>query len=362
MQKSIVFQTHPGIPSCHAAVLCETSQGDLLSAWYAGSAEGAPDSVILGGRLAVGTAEWQSPEIWVNVSGHAAGNPRLFWGPDGAVWLIAPVNYGHWCRGGTRLFLKRSYDNGHTWTDLETFLQRGGVLGKNKPMHLPPAIWLVPAEYEREWQVVFIRSADNGQRWSLVEPPGQKPCLHQPSLVRLGSGELLAYMRSWEGFVYQTRSRDQGLTWTPPEPTEILNNNSGIDLLRLRSGRLVLACNPVGLGKDGKATCAPETLPAGTYRRTRIEQAELDHYLESGGEEGNIRFPHWGPRTPLSLLVSEDEGKTWRKALDVESGDGEFSYPAVIQAVDGGIHLIYTWQRRQIRHASFDESELMAES
>jgi predicted neuraminidase len=62
-------------------------------------------------------------------------------------------------------------------------------------------------------------------------------------------------------------------------------------------------------------------------------------------------------RTPLSLAVSLD-GETWRDSLVLEDGPGEYSYPAVIQAVDGTLHITYTWNRQRIRHVSVAPDEL----
>ncbi len=58
-------------------------------------------------------------------------------------------------------------------------------------------------------------------------------------------------------------------------------------------------------------------------------------------------------RTPLNVALSED-GRTWRMAAVLEDAPGEYSYPAVIQGVDGRVHVVYTWQRRRIKHAVVD--------
>ena len=85
--------------------------------------------------------------------------------------------------------------------------------------------------------------------------------------------------------------------------TPLPNNNSGLDLVHIGGGRLVLACNPVA---------------------------------------GN-----WSRRTPISLLGSTDNGETWSRLLDLETGEGEFSYPAII-AAGGKLHVTYTWNRKNI--------------
>ena len=54
-------------------------------------------------------------------------------------------------------------------------------------------------------------------------------------------------------------------------------------------------------------------------------------------------------RSPLVVALSDD-GRTWEHQLTLEDGAGEFSYPTVIEADNGTIHIAYTWQRRAIRH------------
>jgi alpha-L-rhamnosidase len=64
-----------------------------------------------------------------------------------------------------------------------------------------------------------------------------------------------------------------------------------------------------------------------------------------------------GRRTPLNVAISAD-AVTWQAALVLEDTPGEYSYPAVVQAADGMVHITYTWQRKKIRHAVLDPSRL----
>lgn len=136
----------------------------------------------------------------------------------------------------------------------------------------------------------------------------------QPSVLLHPDGKLQAIGRTGHAFkrIFETWSSDNGKTWSPLKLTALPNPNSGTDAVTLRDGRHLLIYN---------------------------------HTPDS--------------RTPLNLAVSND-GKTWQAVAVIESEPGEYSYPAIIQARDGLVHITYTWKRERIKHVVVDRSALAA--
>lgn len=308
MHRSSVFVATPALPSCHAATLTPLAGGDLLVAWYAGSREAAPDVAIYGARLARGSAVWSNPFLLANPPGRPEGNPVLFTAPDGGVWLFYVTLTGDkWTT--SRMKVRRSADGGRTWGAECVLSPELGWMVRNRPLALPSGEWLLPAYDERDWTSFVLISDDQGETWRpstrVTTPPG----VIQPAIAPLADGRLLMLLRTGGpgGWIWQATSADSGRTWCQTTPTTVPNNNSGLDLIRLGDGRLLLACNPVA---DSKR------------------------------------------RAPLSLLLSDDEGRTWHHWLNVETGPGEFSYPALLQVDDGTVHIVYTYRRAAIAHVA----------
>lgn len=315
--------------SVHCATLTELDAPDrLLAACYAFSYETAPDSRIMASTWDGQT--WSASRTIVDLPGIAAGNPVLFTGRDGTVHLFFALLYGQeWT--DARVTHMRSTDGGTTWGPMTTLHPMKGLMTKTRPLQLAHRL-LLPVYDESTWcsHVLVVEGAltDGAPRdgavmdgaltesalagWQLYGDTTARRKTIQPAIVELADGTLLMYSRSVKGSIYAARSFNGGFTWTASQPTPLPNPNSGIDLLKLRSGRLLLVYNPTAEGRE-----------------------------------------------QLALAVSEDEGSTWSAAVLLEDGVGEFSYPYVIQASDGRIHLLYTAQRVAITNLVFDETWLL---
>lgn len=294
----------------HCATLTELPDGDLLAAWFGGSYETAPDTAILAARYRVQTESWSQPWVMADWPHHPMGQPVFLQRPDGELWLFYDVIMA-WDWISAQPYRQRSTDGGHTWSQPEQLLDYPGLMFRSRPMVLGQRI-ILPVYDENVWQSFMMISDDDGVSWRLTAPMKSPQGNIHPCVVQLDDGRLLAYLRTGGkgGVIWRSVSYDQGDTWTPLAATDLPNPNSGIDLLRLRSGALALAFN-------------------NSDRR----------------------------RTPLCVAIGgQDECFEHMRTLEDELA--EFSYPALLQAADGRIHLVYTCRRRYIQHAIFSEEWL----
>ena len=130
-----VFETAP-FASAHASTIVETRDG-LVTAWFGGTREGAPDVGIWLSRHIKG--EWTAPiEVATGTQPdgqrHPCWNPVLFDVPGRALMLFYKVGSSPQSWWG---MVRTSRDNGRTWTGARRLPD--GILGpiKNKPVRLP---------------------------------------------------------------------------------------------------------------------------------------------------------------------------------------------------------------------------------
>lgn len=322
VKSEFIYDSAP-FPSCHASTIAETGNG-FIAAWFGGTAEKNPDVGIWAARLVDG--KWTAPTevangVQANGTTHPCWNPVLFQ-PNGAplmlFYKVGPTPQTWWG------MLRTSTDGGRTWSEPARLPE--GILGpiKNKPAQLADGTILSPTSTENPetdaWQVYFERSADGGKTWTVTPPANDGKVISaiQPSILFHPGGKLQAIGRTRQNRVFDLWSDDEGKTWRPMTLGTLPNPNSGTDAVTLRDGRHVIVYNHVG-GESGK----------------------------------------WGgKRSPLNVAVSRD-GKTWKGALVLEDEVGrEFSYPAIIQAEDGLIHITYTWKRQRIKHVVVDVATL----
>lgn len=335
IQSTFIFAGNQERPSSHCASITELPGGELFAVWYAGTNEGHPDVAIVASRLLPGAQEWSAPEVLVDPPGKPGGNPVVWYDDAGVLHhfynIIEDPQRG-W--QSALLYWDRSDDGGHTWRGAELFDEQEGTMVRHRPVRLRSGRVILPAYDECRWQGLCFISDDNGASWrrggriargygGFLSAVGARhrfslPCMArngfrslvhgmrciQPAIIERSDGTLHALLRPRvRGCAYESDSRDAGEHWTACMPSALRNPNSGADMIRLRSGEVVVCFND------------------------SVEK-----------------------RTPLTLAVSLDEGRTWAARWNLETGEGQFCYPTLMQASDETVHLVYTWKREGIKH------------
>jgi predicted neuraminidase len=309
-----IYEKAP-FPACHASTIAEVRPGELVAAWFGGTAESAPDVCIYlshrgprGWSKPTKVADGQSPD------GHtyACYNPVLFQPRAGPLWLFYKVGRGPQTWWG---MCTRSSDGGLSWG--KPIRLPDGIFGpiKNKPVELADGTILCGSSEEQGgWRVHIEQTKDPAGAWTRtpgVNDPGVISAI-QPSILPMGGRRLRAVGRTRQGKLFFIDSPDDGRTWGSMRLSNVPNPNSGTDAVRLKDGRFLLVFN------------------------------------DSPRE-----------RTPLCVALASD-AEHWHTVLTLENGPGEYSYPAIIQTADGLVHITYTWRRTRIRHVVVDVSKLDA--
>jgi predicted neuraminidase len=311
----------------HPATIEEFDNGDLYIAYYGGDGEYAEKTADFGMRKKAGEKKWSEPVEIANTPFYSDGNVVVWQAPDGVVWAFYVVRFGDtWST--SRIAAKLSHDRGQTWSDSFLLALEEGMMVRSRPIVLSSGEYLLPVYKEEghDKEVVgadsvslFLRFDPKAKTWTKSGPIRSKRGNIQPSVVELDKDHLLAYCRrgggygpGTEGFAVRAESHDGGKTWSEGVDTEFPNPNAAIDLLKLKNGHLLFVYN----------------------------DSPVD-------------------RTPLTVAISTDGGKTWPHRRAIATGDFDYAYPYAIQGKDGKIRLIYTSHARsQINVATFDEAAI----
>lgn len=313
VSNELVFEPVPFV-QCHASTIVEVAPGHFMVAAFGGTAEGNKDVCIWISEKEndkFGKPVKIADGVINDSSRYPCWNPVLFKTREGKLILFykAGPSPGTWW--GMR---RTSPDDGKTWSSAERLPP--GILGpiKNKPVELPDGTILSPSSAETggNWKVHMEKTVDSGKRWEIIPvDPETKFNVIQPTILLHPNNKVQILCRSKNNAIVQAFSEDDGNNWGPLTKTGLPNPNSGIDAVALKDGLFLLVYNPAVQGLEDRAK--------------------------------------------LNVAISKD-GLKWNDAFILENEDkGEFSYPAVIQAADGSIHITYTYNRLNIKHVVLEE-------
>lgn len=216
---------------------------------------------------------------------HLSGDILLFFGVKNS-------------RSDLHFFVRRSRDEGETWSEAVQVDDEPGyaVMNNDRVLQLEDGRLLAPVSYTPEvfapdmaFETVVYYSDDDGLRWTRSSSRLEAPLrgAMEPGVVELADGRILQIIRTQTGKIWHSHSADRGLTWSPAEAWTVTSPEAPATIVRLPDRRLALFYNP--------------------------------NYVE-GAALG-------GPRTPLVVALSSDEGASWSEPLVVEDDIARsFSY------------------------------------
>jgi predicted neuraminidase len=363
-RSELIFPLNP--KHNHAPGIAELPDGELVVSWYRGSGERSADDVaVYGSRLKPGAKEWAPEALWVDTPGFPDCNTCLMVDDGGHLWLFWPVIVANsWESAIThyKVAFNPAGDGAPQWADdgvillkpddfkedatrkLDELLagagpvaerlseklaemkrrlgdklyQRLGWQPRCKPTVLPSGRILLPLYSDTFSLSLMAISDDHGKTWFAGKPTLGFGAI-QPSVVRRNDGTLVAFMREngITGKVRMSESKDDGVSWGDVTSAYLPNPGSGLDAVRLKSGKWLLVYNDTRSGRNS-----------------------------------------------LAVSLSSDEGKTWTKTRHLEKQPtGSYHYPTVIQARDGLIHCVYSYfveGGKSMKHAAFNEEWIEA--
>ena len=213
----------------------------------------------------------------------------------------------------TGYFTMRSTDGGRTWGDVTRTmssaphgfieLRDGRILTVGRRWNSQGNFHAKdPASKVPVHEVMTEVSSDGGRSWQVLsrltpQPPYRADMMHEPHVVELPDGTLVAQIRYHDGErrTVQCESSDGGKTWSDIHETGIIGYPS--HLLVLRDGRLLCTYASRKTGSCGEYAC-----------------------------------------------VSSDGGKTWNAANSVtlsRHSNDDLGYPSTVQLGDGTLLTVY---------------------
>ncbi|NLP12395.1 exo-alpha-sialidase [bacterium] len=345
----------------HASSLVECPNGDLLACWYEGATDKSADVHIQAARLRKG-GEWGDPFLLADTPMLSDNNPCMIIDRQNRLWLFYYTLLGGSEQPWETAFLRfkqscdyENLDQPILWNyeadlpvlvpNLDTMVarlceeprwitwdadelcrkaqwylrsqlsRRLGWTTRARPLILRSGELLLPMASEIFGIATMAITSDQGRSWFFSQPP-MGYGVEQPTVFERSDGVLVAYFRDSTSLhrIRTSISQDFGRTWSPIIASEWPNPGSGLEVLRLRNGHVVLIYNDV----------------------------END------------------PRSRLAVSLSLDEGKTWPYTRHLEdSPEGRFDYPSLLQTRDNRLHAVYSYNVQTIKHVSFSEAWIM---
>ena len=318
-----------GAPSVHAASLIALKDGAVRASWFAGSREGAPDVVINTSVFDPQALRWSAPTVVMDrvsaekgLSRYIAklGNPVPARMADGRMQLFfVTVSIGGWA--GSSISSVISDDEGLSWGRPQRLISSPlinlSTLVKSPAISFADGRLGLPAYHEWIGRFGEFLRVDAGRVIDKRRMSSGRSAI-QPAVFTESSQEASAFFRqtrpsSQPKQIPVSETKDAGQSWVVAKDLEIPNPNSAIAALTLANGTRLMVLNNIEVAR---------------YR--------------------------------LVMVMREPKSLQWQVIQVLEDDDSltnglhrEFSYPYLVSANGEDAHLVYTWDRKKIKHIYF---------
>jgi len=321
-------------PSVHAASLITLKDGSVRAFWFAGSREGAADVVINTAVFDPKTKSWAAPAVVIDRVGAEKGlaryiaklgNPVPARLADGRLQLFfVTVSIGGWA--GSSISTMISGDEGSTWSRPQRLIASPlinlSTLVKSPAVPFTDGRLGLPAYHEWVGRFGEFLRLDGTQVIDKRRMSSGRSAI-QPVMFVNAAQDATAYFRQTRRAgqpkqIPVSHTQNAGQSWQAATDLEIANSNAAVAGLTLQNGAHIVVLNNIEVG-----------------------------------------------RHRLVLMMSNPKSGQWQVVEVLENDEAlpdgqrkEFSYPYLISANGNDAHLVYTWDRKKIRHWYFSSAWL----
>jgi predicted neuraminidase len=357
--------------STHAASLVELGDGRIRAFWFAGSREGAQDVVIRTAVYDRAKDSW-SPEH--NIANREdtqrsllryvkkLGNPVALRTPNGKLWLFyVTVSLGGWA--GSSITAITSNDDGASWSQARRLITSPFInistLVKGTPFLYSDGTIGLPAYHEFIGKFGELLRIDAGGGIIDKQRLSSGKTTLQPVILIKNPQQALVLMRRSGASprrVIATATEDAGQHWSMPTTTTLANPDAAISGVVLPDGRMLVALNDIGEGRDALSLVVSTDDGASWKTVYQLEEqrgqpADSAHYLQAAGESAKATDENIADASAYAKSAQRNKCEAQRCGF-------EFSYPYLIQTRNGDFDLVYTWNRSFIKHVRFNRAWL----
>jgi predicted neuraminidase len=252
------------------------------------------------------------------------GNPIIARGSNNNLWLFYVSAVGGWATSSINLSISKG--EGKSWGPPKRLIASPGLnlstLVKGTPILFTDGSIGLPVYHEFLAKFgELLRLDKNGNVIDKTRLSWGRDSL-QPVIMPYSEQEavsMLRYAGDPPNQIMAQYTNNSGLNWPEPFKTTLPNPNAAIAGIAVNGGKRLLM----------------------------------------------IFNDHSDERDKLSLAVSDNQGESWKTINIFEEwkkdwkGDNQgYSYPSLIQTINGDFHLVYSWNVQKIKHVHFNQAWL----